>query len=161
MSNFADLARPIIERYPVSRSAVMPLLHLAQDRDGWVTPEAVKEIADLLGLTAAEVYGVCAFYTMYKREPVGKLVVSVCTNVTCLVLGGPELYQDLRERYLDDEDVHVEEVECLAACDGAPCMQVNYDYHLNLTTEAAVEVVAAYKSGERKARGVSGGTVNA
>ncbi|HVM40319.1 MAG TPA: NAD(P)H-dependent oxidoreductase subunit E [Acidimicrobiia bacterium] len=152
-------ARALIERYPNSRSAVMMLLHLAQDQDGWVSPEAIAEIAGMLDLTPAEVLGVCSFYTMYKREPVGKYVVSVCTNVTCLVRGGPELFEALGDHYADDPDVHVEEVECLAACDGAPCMQVNYDYHLNLTTETAIDTVDGYKSGARKARGVSGGAV--
>jgi len=150
-------ARAIIDAYPVARSAVMPLLHLAQDRDGWVTPEAMREIAEMLALTPAEVLGVCAFYTMYKREPVGNLVVSVCTNVTCLVRGGPELYDRLQHHYADDGDVFVEEVECLAACDGAPCLQVNYEYHLDMTPETAVEIVDAYRSGQRRARGVSGG----
>jgi len=153
-------ARALIERYPNSRSAVMMLLHLAQDQDGWVSPEAIAEIAGMLDLTPAEVLGVCSFYTMYKREPVGKYVVSVCTNVTCLVRGGPELFEALGDHYADDPDVHVEEVECLAACDGAPCMQVNYDYHLNLTTETAIDTVDGYKSGARKARGVSVGVAS-
>ena len=89
-------AREIIARYPHAKSAVLPLLHLAQDRDGWVTPEAMEEIAALLGLTPALVLGTCSFYTMFKREPVGKLVVSVCTNVSCLVNGGPDLLGQLR-----------------------------------------------------------------
>jgi NADH-quinone oxidoreductase subunit E len=149
-------AREIIGRYPVATSATLPLLHLAQDQDGWVTPEAMEEIADLLDLTAAQVLGVCSFYTMFKREPVGRLVVSVCTNVSCLVNGGPELLRTLDDRYLDDDDVHVEEVECIAACDLAPVMQVNYDYHGPVTPEAAETIVDEYKQGARKARTVSG-----
>ena len=82
--------------YPHKKSAVLPLLHLAQDQDGWVTPDAIEEIADLLDLTPALVLGTCSFYTMFKREPVGKLLVSVCTNVSCLVNGGPELLDHLR-----------------------------------------------------------------
>src|SRR5687767_13905253 len=99
------LARDIVARYPQPQPAVLPLLHLAQDQDGWVSPEAMEEIATLLDMTPAEVLGVCSFYTMYKREPVGRLVVSVCTNVSCLVNGGPELLADLRDRYDDDDDV--------------------------------------------------------
>ena len=154
-------AREIIARYPVAKSATLPLLHLAQDQDGWVTPEAMEEIGRLLDLTAAQVLGVCSFYTMLKREPVGRLVVSVCTNVSCLVNGGPELLRALEDRHLDDDDVHVEEVECLAACDLAPVMQVNYDYHGPVTPEAAETVVDEYKRGVRKARTVSGTQVGA
>jgi NADH-quinone oxidoreductase subunit E len=154
-------AREIIARYPVAKSATLPLLHLAQDQDGWVSPEAMEEIAPLLDLTAAQVLGVCSFYTMFKREPVGRLVVSVCTNVSCLVNGGPELLRSLDDRYLDDDDVHVEEVECIAACDLAPAMQVNYDFHGPMTSEAAETLIDEYKRGARVPRTVSGTRVDA
>jgi NADH-quinone oxidoreductase subunit E len=150
-------ARDIVARYPRPQPALLPLLHLAQDQDGWVSPEAMEEIATLLDMTPAEVLGVCSFYTMYKREPVGRLVVSVCTNVSCLVNGGPELLADLRDRYDDDDDVFVEEVECLAACDLAPVLQVNYEFHGPVTPDVAGRVVDEYKRGDRAARGVSGG----
>jgi NADH-quinone oxidoreductase subunit E len=154
-------AREIIAQYPVATSATLPLLHLAQDQDGWVTPEAMEEIAGLLDMTAAQVLGVCSFYTMLKREPVGQLVVSVCTNVSCLVNGGPELLRSLDDRYLDDDDVHVEEVECIAACDLAPVMQVNYDYHGPVTPEAAETIIDEYKQGARRPRTISGTRVDA
>jgi NADH-quinone oxidoreductase subunit E len=154
-------ARELIGRYPVAKSATLPLLHLAQDQDGWVTPEAMEEIAELLDLTAAQVLGVCSFYTMLKRAPVGSFVVSVCTNVSCLVNGGPELLQALADRHLDDQDVHVEEVECLAACDLAPVMQVNYDYLGPVTPDAAETIIDEYKRGVRTARTVSGTRVGA
>lgn len=154
-------AREIIARYPVAKSATLPLLHLAQDQDGWVSPEAMEEIGRLLDLTAAQVLGVCSFYTMFKREPVGRLVVSVCTNVSCLVNGGPELLRGLDDRYLDDDDVHVEEVECIAACDLAPAMQVNYDFHGPMTSEAAETLIDEYKRGTRVPRSVSGTRVDA
>jgi NADH-quinone oxidoreductase subunit E len=149
-------ARELIGRYPESRSALLPLLHLAQDQDGWVTPEAMDEIAGLLGITAAEVLGTCSFYTMFKREPVGKLLVSVCTNVTCLVTGGPEILHHLEARYADDPDVTVEEVECLAGCGGAPCMQVNYEFHENLNPHQADDIVGKYMRGDLAARTISG-----
>lgn len=152
-------ARAIVELYPEKRSAVMPLLHLAQDQDGWVTEEAMREIAGILELEPAQVLGTCAFYTMYKRRPVEGLVVSVCTNVSCLVTGGPEILEHLDERYADDDGVHVEEVECLAACGGAPALQVNYEFHEHMTEDTAVELVEAYKRGERRARTISGNPV--
>jgi NADH-quinone oxidoreductase subunit E len=152
-------AKEIIARYPHGKSAILPLLHMAQDRDGWVTPEAMEQIAELLDLTPALVLGTCSFYTMFKREPIGDLVVSVCTNVSCLVNGGPELLAHLRERYVDDESVHVEEVECIAACDRAPVLQVNYEFHGPLTGDAAVDLVDRYRSGALTARTISGTTV--
>jgi NADH-quinone oxidoreductase subunit E len=149
-------AAELIARYPYKKSAILPLLHLAQDRDGWVTPEAMREIAELLGLTPALVLGTCSFYTMFKREPIGGLLVSVCTNVSCLVNGGPSLLEALRDRYVDDGGVAVEEVECIAACDLAPVMQVNYEFHGPVTADAAVDVIERYRRGDLKARTMSG-----
>jgi NADH-quinone oxidoreductase subunit E len=151
-----ETARAIIARYPHKKSATLPLLHLAQDQDGWVTPEAMEEIAELLDLTPALVLGTCSFYTMFKREPVGKLIVSVCTNVSCLVNGGPELLGHLQERYAADTDVTVEEVECVAACDLAPVIQVNYEFHGPLTSESAETIIDEYQRGVRVARTISG-----
>jgi NADH-quinone oxidoreductase subunit E len=156
-----ETARELIARYPQKKSAVLPLLHLAQDQEGYVSPEAIEEVADLLDLTPALVLGTCSFYTMFKREPVGKLLVSVCTNVSCLVNGGPDLLGHLSRRYADDADVTVEEVECIAACDLAPVLQVNYEFHGPLTGESAVELIEAYKRGERVARTISGTAVKA
>jgi NADH-quinone oxidoreductase subunit E len=156
-----EAARALLARYPQKKSAVLPLLHLAQDQDGYVTPEAIEEVADLLDLTPALVLGTCSFYTMFKREPVGKLLVSVCTNVSCLVNGGPDLLTHLQHRYAGDSDVTVEEVECVAACDLAPVLQVNYEFHGPLTGDTAVELIEAYKRGERVARTISGTAVKA
>ena len=136
---------------------MLPLLHLAQEQDGWVSPEAIDEVAGLVGLEPAQVLGTCSFYTMYKRDGEKHLVVSVCTNVSCLVNGGPELYESLSEQYSDADDVMVEEVECLAACDTAPVFQVNYEFHGNATGESAAATIEEYRSGARVPRGVSGG----
>jgi NADH:ubiquinone oxidoreductase subunit E len=152
-------AREIVARYPRPKSAILPLAHLAQDQDGWLTNEAMAEIAELTGVTPAEVLGTCSFYTMFKRRPCGRLVVSVCTNVSCLVTGGPEVLEHLEARYATDADVTVEEVECIAACGGAPAMQVNYEFHERVTPEAAEAVVEEYRTGARAPRTVSGTAV--
>ena len=151
-----DIARETIAKYPQKKSAILPLLHLAQDQDGHVTREAMEEIANLLDLTPALVLGTCSFYTMFKREPVGKLLVSVCTNVSCLVNGGPDLLDHLQRRYAGDAEVTVEEVECIAACDLAPVLQVNYEFHGPLTDESASNLIDEYQQGKRVARTISG-----
>ena len=151
-----DRARDLIARYPQKKSATLPLLHLAQDQDGWVSPDAMVEIAELLDLTPAQVLGTCSFYTMFKRKPTGKLIVSVCTNVACLVNRGPELLHHLEHRFASDPDVTVEEVECIAACDLAPVMQVNYEFHGPVTPASAEEIVDEYARGQRVARTISG-----
>ena len=151
-------AKEIVARYPRAKSAILPLAHLAQDQHGWLSAEAMTEIAELTGVTAADVQGTCSFYTMLKRRPCGRFVVSVCTNVTCLVTGGPEILEHLEHLYATDTDVTVEEVECLAACGGAPSMQVNYEFHEKLTPEIAESLVEEYRSGKRAARTVSGST---
>ena len=162
MTFFTDanrtLAKEIVARDPRPKSAILPLAHLAQDQNAWLSPEAMNEIAELTGVSSAEVQGTCSFYTMFKRRPSGQLVVSVCTNVTCLVTGGPEILGKLESRYALDDDVTVEEVECLAACGGAPSMQVNYEFHEKLTPEIAETLVEEYRSGKRAARTVSGST---
>ena len=161
MSNFdaanREKAGQIVARYPFARSAVLPLLHLAQEQDGWVSPAAIDEVADLAGIEPAQVLGTCSFYTMFKRDGKKELVVSVCTNVSCLVNGGPELFEELSDRYAETEGVEVEEVECLAACDTAPVFQVNYEFHGNASTESAASVIEEYRAGTRRPRGVSGG----
>ena len=152
-----EKAKQIVAKYPFARSATLPLLHLAQEQDGWVSPGAIREVAALVGLEPAQVLGTCSFYTMYKRDGQQHLVVSVCTNVSCLVNGGPELYEDLSEKYSDVAGVEVEEVECLAACDTAPVFQVNYEFHGKATVESAAATIEEYRSGARVPRGVSGG----
>ncbi len=160
MSFFTDAnlarAKEIVAQYPHPKSGILPLAHLAQELHGWVPPEAVAQIAELTGVTAADALGTISFYTMFKRRPCGKLVVSVCTNVTCLVTGGPEVLEHLEAKYGTDPDITVEEVECLAACGGAPAMQVNYEFHEKLTPAGAEAIVQEYKSGARTARSVSG-----
>ena len=152
-------ALEIVAQYPRPKSAILPLAHLAQDQAGWLSNEAMDEIAELTGVTPAIVQGTCSFYTMLKRRPCPRLLVSVCTNVTCLVTGGPEILEQLRATYALDDDVEVEEVECIAACGGAPALQVNYEFHEKLSPASAEEIVEEYKRGDRHARTISGSIV--
>ncbi len=151
-----EKARAIIARYPKSRSALLPMLHLVQAEEGCVTPEGVALCAEMLGLTKAEVGGVATFYTMYKRRPVGEHLVSVCTNLSCQLLGGEEVYARLSERLgvghdqtTPDGKFTLEHAECLAACDFAPCLTVNYEFFDNTDPDAAVAIVDALARGER------------
>ena len=133
-------AREIIDRYPVPRSALIPLLHLAQEQDGYLTEDAMAHIAELVGHSPAEVVGVASFYEMFKREPVGRYLVNICTNISCMLMGGEQLLEHA-ERTLGikaggttpDGAITLEDTECLAACTEAPMCQVNYRYFYNLT----------------------------
>jgi NADH-quinone oxidoreductase subunit E len=123
------LAKEIIARYPHPKSALIPLLHLAQEQDGHVTDEAMVHIADLVGVTPAEVIGTCSFYEMFKREPVGDYLINVCTNIACMLMGGEELLHHLEDRLhirpgstTPDGTFTLEDVECIAACTEAPCL---------------------------------------
>jgi len=148
------LAAEIIARYPRPRSALIPLLHLAQEQDGWVSPEAMEHVAELLDLTAADVLGTCSFYGMFKREPVGRWLVGVCTNISCLLLGGEELLHHAEESLgvraggtTTDGLFTLEDVECIAACTGAPCLQVNYRYVEDVTHEGFDRLVEDLRAG--------------
>jgi NADH-quinone oxidoreductase subunit E len=141
-SENTNLAREIIDRYPVARSAMIPLLHLAQEQEGYVSDEAMDHIAELLDVTPAEVLGTCSFYEMFKREPVGEYLVNVCTNISCLLCGGEELLEHLEERLgikagstTADGKFTLEDVECIAACTEAPCLQINYRYFHKVTNQ--------------------------
>ncbi len=143
-------AEELIARYPERRSALLPILFLLQAEDGYISPAGVGQVAGLLGLTKAEVGAVATFYTMFRRRPVGKYLVSVCKTLSCQLRGSREIAEALTERLdvpLGGTDqsgmVTVEEVECLAACDGAPVVQVNTENYERLTTEEALRLVEA------------------
>jgi NADH-quinone oxidoreductase subunit E len=155
-------AREIIARYPQPRSALLPLLHLMQSVEGYVSQAAITFCAQLLEITTAEVSTVATFYTMYKRKPNGEHLVSVCTNTLCATLGGDEIYARLRKQLgIGHEEtagqpgskgsITLEHAECLAACDFAPVLQVNYEFYDNQTPESAVELVDALRRGDRPA----------
>ncbi|MBK9179678.1 MAG: NADH-quinone oxidoreductase subunit NuoE [Acidimicrobiales bacterium] len=152
------IAEELVARYPRPKSALIPLLHLAQEQDGWITDEAMEHIAELLGVTPAEVLGTCSFYEMFKREPVGRYLVNVCTNISCLLLGGEELLEHAEERLgvkpggtTPDGMFTLEDVECIAACTEAPCLQVNYRYFTNLTPEALDQLLDDLRAGRLEA----------
>lgn len=153
-----EKAKEIIARYPAdrSRSALLPLLHLVQSEEGYVSPDGIGLCAQLLGLTRAEVGAVATFYTMYKRRPTGDWLVSVCTNTMCDVLGGGRVYEMLSE-YLGvghdettaDGTITLEHAECLAACDYGPVMTVNYEFFDKVDVESALGVVTELQQGKR------------
>jgi NADH-quinone oxidoreductase subunit E len=147
-------AADIIGRYPRSRSALLPLLHLVQSEEGYVSDDGITFCASRLGLTDAEVAAVASFYTMYKRSPVGRYHVGVCTNTLCAVLGGDEILAALRDHLgvTDDEPtadgmISLEHVECNAACDFAPVVMVNWEFFDNMTPAAARSLVDDLRAG--------------
>ena len=154
LRNDDTLIDSIIKRYPRSRSAIMPLLHLAQARDGYVTPESIEVIAEKLSLETAEVSAVATFYTQYKRKPVGEYHVGVCTNTLCAVMGGDAIYESILEHLSIENDevtsdgkVSVEHIECNAACDYAPVVMVNWEFYDNQTVASAKDLVDACRAG--------------
>ncbi|HEX6263107.1 MAG TPA: NAD(P)H-dependent oxidoreductase subunit E [Actinomycetota bacterium] len=143
-----EQAESIVARYPRSRSALLPLLYLAQSVEGHLSREGMREVGELLGLTTAEVEAVATYYTMYRREPAGRWLLSVCTNVSCALLGARDVHEAARGAAGGDEDVEVEEVECLGACDAAPVVQVNYCNYDRVSEEGVVELIEALRAGE-------------
>ncbi len=148
-------AASIIGRYPRSRSALLPLLHLVQSEEGYVSDDGIAFCARHLGLTEAEVSAVVSFYTMYKRCPVGEYHVGVCTNTLCAIMGGDQILAGLREHLgvADDEPtgdgkVSLEHVECNAACDYAPVVMVNWEFFDNMTPESARQLVDDLRAGK-------------
>lgn len=155
-ADFHASARKLIARYPVgrSRSALLPLLYLAQGEQGLVSKEAMGEIADLLGLTRAEVAAVSTFYTMFKRHPQGRWLVSICSQPSCTLAGANEIKRALEQECgigcggtTDDGLVSLEEVECLCACDGAPVVSVNYSNYERLGADELVEIIRTLRAG--------------
>ncbi len=148
-------ARRIMARYPRPRSALIPLLHLAQAQDGYVTSEAMRHIAELIGITPAEVAGTATFYEMFKFHPVGRYLVNVCTNISCWLMGADDLVAHAGATLgvspggtTADGMFTLETVECMAACTEAPCLAVNYRYRLRVTPEDFDRLVAAIRAGE-------------
>ncbi|MFD3552727.1 NADH-quinone oxidoreductase subunit NuoE [Streptomyces goshikiensis] len=141
-------AKDVIARYPDSRSALLPLLHLTQSEEGYVSRTGIRFCAEVLGLTTAEVTAVATFYTMYRRGPSGDYQVGVCTNTLCAVMGGDAIFEELKEHLgvgnnetTPDGKVTLEHIECNAACDYAPVVMVNWEFFDNQTPQSAKAMV--------------------
>jgi NADH-quinone oxidoreductase E subunit len=141
-------ARELLAKYPRRRSAVMPLLYLAMREDGWLTDDGMKEVAEWVGVTPAQVRSVASFYTMYKRERTGRYLISCCTSISCMLLGGDEVLHavedesDVPHGETDpDGAISVEHAECIGACGGAVAVQVNYETIEGVTPEKARDLV--------------------
>jgi NADH-quinone oxidoreductase subunit E len=146
----------VIARYPLKRSAIVPLLMFAQDEIGYVSNEAVEEIARRVGVKPIEVIEDIGYYSMLHRQPVGKYHLQVCTNISCMLRGGEEILAHCAKKLgighkqtTPDGLFSLEEVECLGACCGAPAMQVNYDYYENLTPEKIDKLIETLKSSDK------------
>ena len=145
----------IIAHYPIKRSAIVPLLLFAQDEIGYVSDEAIEEIARRVGVRSIEVVEDISYYSMLHRQPVGKYNIQVCTNISCMLRGGEEILQHCARKLgighkqtTPDGMFSLEEVECLGACCGAPAMQVNYEYYENLTPEGVDKLIEELKKKE-------------
>ncbi|MEI6401729.1 MAG: NAD(P)H-dependent oxidoreductase subunit E [Actinomycetota bacterium] len=159
MSRLSDanvqLAKEIIGRYPRARSAIIPLLHLAQEQDGYITDDAIKHIAELVGATAAEVLGTCTFYEMFKMEPVGKYLVNICQTMSCALMGADDLMHHAEHTLgikaggtTPDGLITLEHAECQAACTEAPTLQVNYRHRYRVTPADFDQLVADLRAGK-------------
>jgi NADH-quinone oxidoreductase subunit E len=147
-------AEELVSLYPRKRSAMLPLLHLAQEQDGYLSDEGIAEVAELTGTSPADVRGTASFYEMFHLEPVGTYVVSVCTNIACLLRGGEELLEHAGKTLgcsvgatTADGLFTLEEAECLADCGVAPVVQVNHRYVRTTTPEAFDALVEDLRAG--------------
>lgn len=157
----AQRIRSLAERYPDRLAATLPALHIAQGEFGFLSLEAMKEVARTLGIPQSHVFGVATFYTMFKKEPVGKYHFQVCTNLSCALRGGAKILEALCEKagvrlgdVSPDGLWSVEEVECLASCGSGPCLQVNQGGLDGFLDEATLDAILdACRRGERPAWG--------
>jgi len=147
----------MLTHYPTKRSVLVPILLYVQDELGSITEEAIAELAQRVDLTELEVRNVISYYSMMRTHPIGKYNFQVCTNVSCLLRGGEEILEHCKNKLgvgnkesTLDGVFHLEEVECIGACSWAPAMQVNYDYHENLTPEKIDELIEGFRKKERQ-----------
>jgi NADH-quinone oxidoreductase subunit E len=147
----------LVEQYPWKRSALIPLLLYAQDDVGYLSDEVIADIARRVDLTELEVRNVISYYSLLRTHPAGKYVVQVCTNISCMLRGAEEVFDHCRRRFgVDHKQVtrdgtfSLEEVECIGACSWAPAVQVNYDFHLDVTPEKMDKILNDYEKKTRQ-----------
>ncbi len=162
MSRLSDqnvqVAKEIIGRYPRPKSALIPLVHLSQEQNGYVTEEAMKHVAELIDVTPAEVYGTASFYEMFRFEPTGRYLINICGTMSCALLGAEELMHHAEETLgikagstTDDGLFTLEHAECQAACTEAPCLQVNYRHRYRMTTDDLDRMIDDLRDGKLSA----------
>ncbi len=143
----------VLKKYPVKKPAVMPVLYIAQEQNGYISNEVINEVAKILEITAEEVLGVVTFYTMYFQKPMGKHHIQVCTNVSCMLRGAYPIWDKVREKLgienggvTADSQFSLEEVECMGSCGTAPMIAVNEDYYENLDVQKVEEILESLKN---------------
>ncbi len=141
-----------VSKYPEKRSALMPVMWMAQKKWGWISPEVMKYISELLEIPLSNVEGVASFYTMYFKKPMGKYHIQVCTNVSCMLRKGDQIYKHVSEQLgignletTEDGVFSLEEVECMGACGGAPMIAINEDYYENIDMTKVDELINNFK----------------
>lgn len=142
----------ILKKYPTKKAALMPILWLAQEQNGFISGEVMKTVASLLEVSLEEVLGVVTFYTMYHKHETGKYHLQVCTNVSCLLRGGYDIWNHIRSKLeiengqvTTDKKFSLEEVECMGSCGSAPMMAVNEDYYENLSLDQVDRIIESFK----------------
>lgn len=141
------------KKYPVRKPAVMATLYIAQEQNGFISNEVIKEVANVLGISAEDVLGVVTFYTMYHQKEMGKYHIQVCTNVSCMLRGGYEIWDQVKNKFgIDhmgvtaDNKFSLEEVECMGSCGTAPMIAINEDFYENLSKEKVDEILSSLGS---------------
>lgn len=150
-----------VKKYPVRKPAVMAALYIAQEQNGFISTEVIKEIANVLSMTAEEVMGVVTFYTMYHQKQMGKYHIQVCTNVSCMLRGGYEIWSQVKDKFginhlgvTEDKKFSLEEVECMGSCGTAPMIAINEDFYENLSKEKVEEILNSLTPTLSKGEGV-------
>jgi NADH-quinone oxidoreductase subunit E len=153
----------ILKKYPDKRSAVLPALYLAQREKNWLDDDDIAAVADALDLSVTHIHSIIGFYTLFRKQPTGKYMVQVCTDLPCALRGADDFYKRLCERMglgpnggtTEDGLFTVEEVVCIAACDKAPCAQINLEFHESLTDDQIDEVIAGLRKEAEQGVGVT------
>ncbi|MFO7524618.1 MAG: NAD(P)H-dependent oxidoreductase subunit E [Ignavibacteriaceae bacterium] len=142
-----------IKKYPVKQPAVMAALYIGQEQNGFISQEVIQEVAGILEMPAHDVLGVVSFYTMYHQKPMGKYHIQVCTNVSCMLRGGYDIWNQVKDKLginhlevTEDSRFSLEEVECMGSCGTAPMLAVNEDFYENLTKESAEQIIESLKN---------------